>query len=233
MAYSYHDHVNFVLWQLDHYNALCSLRQKSEIIGCSVTTINKYDKLGLDYGYWRGLSSDLIKILQDFPFKDNQIKTLIDQDANLLYYVDKQHDVYSKKKEPKQPAPLVQDITQFDLKIKGAFNTNYSHKYPQQPGLYMMAQIICHPTQINTRYFLIKIGMSTTNLNQRINSYKGMNPFAACVDYQIIYKDVRHYENIWHHKMDTRYERQGNSEWYIVPFEDYTNFLQYGFNYKI
>ena len=43
MQYSYCDLVPFILWQLEAYGLDCSRKQVGEIVGCSVTTIKKYD----------------------------------------------------------------------------------------------------------------------------------------------------------------------------------------------
>lgn len=230
--YYYEDIVPFVLWQLKNYGVYCSRAQEAEIIGCSTSTVRKYDNFAYNKEKNRFeytiKDSRLIEKLKDFPFPNRQILT-VDDDENDYIWIAGENGPYQKKKEIAPLAPL-NDLSKYNLKLK----QNYNYIYPDKSGLYMMAQVVCIPTRLNERYFLIKIGMSSTNLHNRINSYKGMNPMAICIDTMIVNSyEVKQAEEKWHCLMDKKYYRQNGTEWFIVPYEDYIRFIEYGFDIKI
>ena len=232
MNYTYADIIPYILWQLDNYGLECSRAQVAEIIGCSPTTIRKYDKESLIYtekGRSRKMPESLIEKLKDFPFPDRQIKTLYDNEVDYIWIAG-ETGPYKKQKIIPELTPLT-DLTIYNPKLK---HNNIEFIYPETNGLYMLAQVVCIPHQLNDRYFLIKIGMSETNLNKRIKSYKGTNPFAICIDTKIVStKETKHQENVWHKRMEKIYDRMGNTEWFIVPYDDYLRFLEFGFDIKI
>ena len=232
MSYTYCDIVPFILYQLENYGLTCSYAQIGEIVGCSATTIRKYDNASLVYteqGRARKMPASLIEKLKDFPFPNNQIKTLHDDEVNYIWIAGI-NGPYKKKKEKRELAPLT-DLTIYNPKLK---HNTIDFVYPTTSGLYMLAQVVCVPHRLNDRYFLIKIGMSETNLNQRIKSYKGTNPFAICIDTkQISKQDTKNQESFWHQKMEKKYDRMNNTDWFVVPYEDYLRFLEHGFNIKI
>ena len=232
MEYTYCDLVPFILWQLEAYGLDCSRKQIGEIVGCSVTTIKKYDDASIIYtdkGKGRKMPKGLAEKLKDFPFSNRQIKTWYDDQVDYIWIAG-ENGPYTKKKEKPEIVPL-SDLTIYNPKLK---HNNIEYIYPNTSGLYMLAQIVCIPYKLNDRYFLIKIGMSETNLNNRIKSYKGTNPFAICIDTKSIsVEDTKMQESLWHKKMEYLYERMNNTEWFIVPYEDYLRFLEFGFDIKL
>lgn len=227
--YTYADSVAFVLWQLEHYNLTCSRAVVGEIAGCSATTVRKYDKETLTPQGGRRMNKNLVEKLKGFPFPNKQIKTIYDDEVDYIWIAG-ENGPYQKKKNPPVITAL-DDLTVINPKLK-YFNNNF--EYPATSGLYMLAQVVCIPHRLNERYFLIKVGMSETNLNNRIKSYAGVNPFAICIDIQRVPpNNVKHYENNWHKAMDKQYQRMGNTEWFIVPYEDYLRFLEFGFDIKL
>lgn len=229
----YDEEVPFILWQLKNYGLECTRAQEAEIIGCSVSTVRKYDNI--NYDLKKGPLCDylitnpkLLEKLKGFPFPNRQIKTLYDDENDYIWIAGEQGP-YKKQKEIAPLAPLT-DLTKYNLTLK----QDYDYIYPNKSGLYMLAQVVCIPTRLNERYFLIKIGMSSTNLHNRIITYKGMNPMAVCIDTLIINpNDVKEAENNWHNIMDNKYTRVNGTEWFVVSYEDYIRFIEYGFNINI
>lgn len=233
MNFSYQETVPFVLWQLEHYNLQCSRTEEAEIIGCSSTTVRKYDTSQLvrkngTYCFETIITDPvLLNKLKDFPFPNRQIKTLDDEDKDYIW-------VAGENKAYKQPKQLV-EIKPIQLSDLSSYNINLKNKYdivwPKHSGLYMMAQVVCNPTKLNERFYLIKIGLSTTNLHNRISSYKGMNPMAICIDtIEINANKAPLMEQKWHSLLENKYDRVNNSEWFIVSFQDYLRFLENGFD---
>ena len=220
MSYTYNEIVPYVLYQLNRYGCFCSKNTEAEIIGCSPTTVRKYQNTPIT-------NPKLIEKLKNFPFPNNQIDTLYDDENDYIWIVG-ENGPYTKKKEIPPLVPLT-DLTQYNLKLK----------YPNQifaetSGLYMLAQVVCIPHRLNERIFLIKIGLSSTNLNKRIQSYKGMNPLAVYIDIkQIPASEVADAEKYWHNLMGKYYDRLVSSEWFAVPYEDYLRFLQNGFDISL
>ena len=233
--YTYADAVAFVLWQLDRYYGEFdySNSEAAEIIGCSASTVRKYNDSSIAYytkdGPARRMHHNLVEKLKDFPFSNKQIKTVDDDEVDYIWIAG-DNGPYQKKKIIPPPAPLA-DLTIYNPKLK---HNTVDFEHPQKSGLYMLAQVVCIPHKLNDRYFLIKVGMSETNLNNRIKSYKGTNPFAICIDTQIIYpQKVKQMEKNWHEKMEKKYNRMNNTEWFIVPYEDYLRFLEFGFEINL
>ena len=38
---------------------------------------------------------------------------------------------------------------------------------------------------------------------------------------------------MWHQMMNKKYEKINNTEWFVVPYEDYLRFLEFGFDINI
>lgn len=229
--YGYDEIIPFVLWQLEHYGLDCTRKQVGEMVGVSSSTVKKYDSQSIIYtpkGMKRVIAPGLMEKLKNFPFPNRQVKTTYEDQLDFIWIAG-ESGLYKKKKEINPPAPL-DDLTIYNPKLKYGLITRYSNK----SGLYMLAQVLCMPHRLNERYYLIKIGMSETNLNNRINSYKGSNPLAICIDTIEVSKDkVKTSEKEWHIKMGNLYNRLNGSEWFSVPYEDYLRFLEFGFDVKI
>lgn len=231
--YTYRDIIPYIAAQLEfYYNTDPYVGDIADIVGCSKTTATKYENSSIVYTdgkRYRLINAELNAQLKNLPFPNNQIKTPHDDEEDFIWIAG-ENGIYQKKKEQPIPAPFT-DLTSFNIKLK---YSNSTFDYPTKSGLYMLAQTVCVPTRINERHFLIKIGMSETNLNNRINSYKGVNPFAICIDTIVLPKDeVRDEERDWHNKMGKLYEPVITPEWFNVPFEDYVRFLEFGFNTNI
>lgn len=233
--YTEEDAVHYVLWQADHYGINLTRKDTAMLANCSINKAREYDTYERDeYGnYDRPMHPNLKEyLLQKFPFPNRQIKTLEDDCNDVLYYVTETGRLYTKKKEPAKPVEI-DNVSQFNINLPVSKFQNYSFIYPSQSGLYMLAQIVCIPYDIKERHFLIKVGMSKTNLDNRIKSYKGSNPLAVCIDYKLILPSkVEEAEKKWHQELGEYYIRLNNSEWFDVPFNDYVSFLENGFNKK-
>ena len=235
MDYTYCDLVPYILWQLDAYYGQMNYARTAaaEILGCSTTTVRKYDDESIVYtpnGVIRKMPQALCqKLKTEFPFPNKQIKTWYDDESDYIWIAG-ESGPYRKKKEKVNMAPLT-DLTIYNPKLK---HTDIDFIYPETSGLYMLAQVVCIPHRLDERYFLIKIGMSEKNLNTRIKSYKGSNPFAICIDTQKLpAKITKDTESMWHQMMNKKYEKINNTEWFVVPYEDYLRFLEFGFDINI
>ena len=228
--YTYSETIPYILWQLDRYYGELGYSNTDavNIIGCSKTTLRKYNQESIVYtkdGPTRRMPKELIEKLKSFPFPNNQIKTFYDDEVDYIW-VAGENGPYQKKKEI-QPLTPLNDLTIYNPKLK---HNNIDFVYPEKSGLYMLAQVVCMPHRLNERYFLIKIGMSEAGLNKRINSYKGTNPLAICIDTkEVPVKNTKKAEEQWHEIMAKKYERMNNTEWFVVPYEDYLRFLEFGF----
>ena len=93
-------------------------------------------------------------------------------------------------------------------------------------GLYMLSQQIVDNGKILN---LIKVGQST-NIQKRLTSYQGMNPFAKCIATKRLYEeDLNKWEKCYHLLLGTKNVRYGNTEWFICSDEEYQRWLQKGF----
>ena len=68
---------------------------------------------------------------------------------------------------------------------------------------------------------LLKTGQAT-NLKKRLNSYKGSNPFARCIDTLKCDKnDLNEIERLSHEILGMKNHRYGKTEWFICSDEQY------------
>ena len=91
-------------------------------------------------------------------------------------------------------------------------NLNYS-------GLYLLIQRIIdnYDNIIN----LVKVGQAH-DLKQRLDSYKGSNPFATCIDVLPCHKDdLNELEKAYHMLLGTKNKRYGKTEWFICDDEQF------------
>lgn len=101
------------------------------------------------------------------------------------------------------------------------------NKYSCEPGLYMLKniQIINEETK-----YLIKVGKSI-NLNKRITSYVGANPFAICVSTILCPReDLSTKEKEYHMVLQTMGHRCGNTEWFSLPKDKFDYICEHGFS---
>lgn len=227
--YYFEDIVPFVLFQLDRYGISCSRATAGEIIGCSASTVKKYDN-----GHWNPKTGryeysftnpNIEKKLQGFPFPNREIKTIGNEERDYIWIAGEMGP-YKKQKVIAPPAPL-SDISVYNLNLK----YNSTADIPQKSGIYMLAQVVCLPQRLNERYFLIKVGLSATNLYNRVGDYKGVNPLAVCIDTQVLSPEkVKEAEKEWHATLEKYYMRLNGTEWFNVPYEDYLRFVEHGFN---
>ena len=233
--------IHLVEYQLDYYyKNNYPRRYVAEIVGCSVSTVRKYssdkdqtfvfDKNGgWHYSEPVYKIEDELKILLKDRFPDEkEHRVFLPTDGETDYYWYAGYNgPYQKKKEKPIIAPI-NDLTQYNIKLK----YGYDYIYSNNSGIYMLAQAVCIPNRINERHFLIKVGMST-HLNDRIKSYKGMNPFAICVDtLELPEHKIREEENKWHNFLRTKFDPIGQ-EWFSVKQDAYISFLEAGFKAKI
>ena len=99
--------------------------------------------------------------------------------------------------------------------------TNIHHN--TKPGIYLLAQQIVEDNQIIN---LIKIGKSK-NIYERLNTYKGMNPFAKCIDILNCHEDeLTELENLCHKYLGIKNRRYGGTEWFVCDDEEYQWWLK-------
>lgn len=139
-----------------------------------------------------------------------------------------------------------------DLAVKTGWSTTtvrrhydenwYPGKYFQEPiesrkiskdlefsGLYMLAQRIIEDDKILN---LIKVGKSN-NIKQRLQSYKGTNPFAKCIDTREVFpEDLSEYEKEYHYLLGKDNIRYGNTEWFICNDEQFKYWTEKGFGFR-
>lgn len=93
-------------------------------------------------------------------------------------------------------------------------------------GLYMLSQQIVDNGQIIN---LIKVGQSS-NIQKRLMSYQGMNPFAKCIATKKLYEeDLDKWEKHYHLLLGINNIRYGNTEWFICTDDEYNKWQQKGF----
>lgn len=97
----------------------------------------------------------------------------------------------------------------------------------RQPGVYLLAQQVVEDGKIIN---LIKVGKST-DLYKRLTSYKGMNPFAKCVDtLNCSEEELDKLEKDFHLLLGTKNQRYANTEWFICDDKQYNYWLENKFN---
>lgn len=230
------DDIYFVAFQLNHYLGIGNwpLRLCAECVGCSISSVKKYYLIPSRYycissAVYAGEDpekEDLIKKeMLKLKFENYEIELLTAK--TYKFYLNIKTLEVNKQFIKKEK--LFEE--EFKEKIK-EFQTKYSlsESWPDNSGVYLLAQIVSVPTRPEDKYYIIKVGKSV-NLNQRINSYKGMNPFAICIDIQqTSSREVNATEIKYHQLLNKKYYRQGNTEWFIVPEEDYEKILKKGFD---
>ena len=224
--FNYIDDIHFVSIQLDHmYGKECwPWRLCAELIGCSNATIRKYYKQ--EWSFTSDQANVIKKALEALDYKNNEIKFLTPQTYN--YWIDGHMRVHKTEK-----VKLIVTETKTKektLELKYKLSDKYEVQWPNTSGLYLLAQIICITSRPNEKYFIVKVGKSQ-NLAKRIQSYRGMNPFATCIDIlEIKSNKVDEMEIKYHMMLNKKYERQLNTEWYVVPEEEFAKIVKNGFD---
>ena len=220
------DNIHFVALQLDHYcKGAWSYRLCSDFVGCSASSVSKY--LKQDWLLDEEQSKALKKIIESLKYENYEVKLLTPQEERYFLDATKSHVI--KKPFPKNtPIEAKRVIKEFSTKYP--LIDKFPSKWTDKGGVYMLAQIVSPPTRPGERYYLIKVGKSKS-LDKRISSYKGMNPFALCVDVEILPpRFIDETEIYYHNLLDMKYQRENGTEWFVVPADDYETFLNYGFD---
>ena len=221
--WSYIDDIKFVGYQLNHYYPNgWPRRYCADIVGISNSTQRKYENIDWlltkeEADYVRGL----------IDYSNNEIKTLV-YDKNFRYFAG-EHDIIKEKRQELVTLATIIEYTQQDLKVCTNYNPKYNYILPKKHGLYMLAQIGSLPTKPHEQLYMIKVGQSI-NLKNRVGSYKGMNPLASLIDIKLT-KNLNEEESRCHNFLSTLGTSVNDTEWFVVPEEEYTKFLELGFKY--
>ena len=196
------------------------------LCGCSSTTTRKYIN-----GSTTQIRSSTWDILHTFPLPHNRFYTPWLAD-NVIFIATprgieelKPEPAVAEAQAPKQSKPLLQQsdgllYKQIDLA-----------KIPERPGIYMLANIATPLYNLSKQHFLIKVGMSATNLRNRVKAYPGMNPLAFVVDYKttIDGSDASALEKNWHSLLAKKAIcNVSSSEWFEMHFEDFKELIKKG-----
>ena len=101
--------------------------------------------------------------------------------------------------------------------------TQYSTEL-DHAGLYLLVERIVNENNVIIN--LVKVGQAT-NLKQRLDSYKGSNPFAKCIDTLQCHKDdLNELEHAYHQLLGMKNTRYGKTEWFICNDEQYNWWLE-------
>ena len=220
------DDIHFVGYQLDHLYGVdrWPWRLLGDIVGVSTSTARKY--YNEDWYIEDDEQREFVeKTLKDLDFKTLEIKFLTLQKQRCFvntsfhcYFEDFPKDGDYEQRSVQQVLPLM---------------SNGKADWPTNPGIYLLCQIGCICNQPDRKQYLIKIGKSTTNLRNRIQSYHGMNPLSHCLDVCATNNGIEasDLEAKMHEKLGKKYARCGNTEWFLVPEKDYINILAKGIKY--
>lgn len=225
--FNWTDDIHFVAIQLNHYLGKdgWSYRLCSDFVGCSASSVSKY--LRQEWECSPEKAALINKAIFELEYKNCEIKLLTPQKER--YFLDAQHSRAIKKPFEKD-TPIEAKRIYKELQTKYPQTGKVEFVWPDKGGVYLLAQIVSPPTRPAERYYIIKVGKST-NLHKRISAYKGMNPFAVCIDVkQVPPRDIDATEIKYHMLLNKRYLRQGNTEWFVVPEQDYEKILKKGFD---
>lgn len=215
------DDIHFVGYQLDHLYSCWPWRLLGEIVGVSESTARKYYNQD-----WIIEDDDqrafVEKALEELDFSTREIKFLTVQEQRCFvkgrtcqcYFEDFPKDTGIEERSIQKVFPMM---------------ANGTVNWPTQPGIYLMCQMGCPANQPDRKFYLIKVGKST-NLRNRIQSYNGMNPLVHCLDVKTVLtgEAASNLETNMHNRLSKKYVRWGNTEWFVVPEEDYFQILAKG-----
>lgn len=222
--FNYVDNIHFVAKQLDFYYGASRewpWRLCADLVGVSVATVRKYYSLKWDLNIDE--KNIVNGIYKNIDFNKKEIKLLTPTEYN--YFLDKDNvEIISKKKINKD---LQKEQERIIFPAKHPIIHKCRYTWTEKGGVYLLCQITCPCDRPNEKYFLVKVGKST-NLNRRISSYRGSNPFAHCIDIQET-RNLHNVEKKYHQRMKQKWEQQAGTEWFVVSEEDYKEILQKGF----
>lgn len=227
--FDYTDDIHFIGLQLDRYygKRVWPWRLCAEAVGCSITTVRKYYEQD-----WKVTSegqkiiSQLFQKMKNAP--KNELHFLTPQ--NFRFFLNGISMTLTKQKITENEKEHQEEIIKEQFELKYPQSDNYEMVWSNKGGLYLLAQIVCLPSKPSEKYYIIKVGKST-NLQQRIKSYKGMNPFAKCIDIkELAPRFIDDTEIKYHQSLDKKYNRQLGTEWFVVPKEDYIKIVKKGFD---
>lgn len=226
--FDYSDDIHFVSWQLDRIygERAWPWRLCAEAVGCSITSVRKYYLQ--EWKVSKEQQQILTKMIEQVK-KDTQNKIYFLTPQTHQYFLDKKTMSLIKQEINKNKKTREENVIEEKIELKYPNSDKYETIWSNKGGLYLLAQIVCLPGRPNEKYFLIKVGKST-NLQQRIKSYKGMNPFAKCIDIkELAPRFIDDTEIKYHQLLDKKYSRQLGTEWFVVPKEDYIKIVKKGF----
>lgn len=219
--FDWDDDIHFVGYQLDHLYSSWPWRLLGEIMGVSAITARKYYNQDwiIDDDDKRAFVE---KKLEELDFSTREIKFLTVQDQRCFVKAHT-HECYFKDFE--------ENTSIADRSVQKVFPlmSNGKSDWPTLPGIYLMCQMGCPANQPDRIFHLIKVGKST-NLRNRIQSYNGMNPLIHCLDTKTTNNgtEASNLESRMHERLGKKYVRWGNTEWFVVPEEDYFLILSKG-----
>jgi hypothetical protein len=100
---------------------------------------------------------------------------------------------------------------------------------PKAPGLYLIGSTHFNPIT-DEKFYLVKVGSTSTTLSTRMSSYRTHNPLAFHIDFLENCSIVN--EGKYHEFMRTNYIiMENNKEWFIVDKQTYFEICEQGFKY--
>ena len=175
MDFDFSIRVPFIQYQLiKYYEINYYTIDIATICHCSSSTVRKYKD------QFFNIPKELLSILETIPRSDRQI--IVPWEDRFQYVAEINGRPKINDKKPIEIKSTTKEIINYLPPINIQLKPKNIEKIPTCGGLYLLGQIVCLLQRPEERYCLIKIGMST-NLQNRVKSYKGMNPFAVCIDY--------------------------------------------------
>ena len=224
------DNIHFVAQQLNYYYKdrggpfSWPWRLCGDIVGVSNSTVRKYCNQE-----WKMTDTQILRVREIFSsidFDNHEIKLLTP--CNDIITLDMNITDFRREKR-EIPAKVIPEINKSPIALESRAPTKYNYAWPKSPGLYLLCQIVCPSDKPDEQFYLIKVGKSQ-NLHQRISSYSGSNPFAKCIDVKVLPpREVDAQEVKCHMMMAKKWHRQGSTEWFVLPKEDYMKILKEGF----
>ena len=254
--WTWEDDIHFVDMQLDHYYGFDNWPRRycAEIVNISISTHKRHSRQE-----WLLTTDETDYITSLLDYSNHEIKKLTWDGDKYKYFAGSNGIIKKEIPEDLSETKIQQtfNTTNEILQINTHYKPNYNYNYSDEGGLYMFASIVSPINRPGEQYYLIKIGQST-NLQNRINSYKSMNPFASIIDIKVLipnnqkynrngpnalpngqltikgqYQAILNKEETYCHNFLSIIGgySQANTEWYVVPKNIYKQFLQKGFDY--
>ena len=121
---------------------------------------------------------------------------------------------------------LLKDAVEF-----GNVNDPKRYDAPKASGLYLIGNTLFNP-MTNEQYFLVKVGESS-NLYNRMRSYRSTNPMVFHIDYLAVKEDVFCLEHECHALMLRMgfVKAKDATEWFLTSRETYLEICERGFEF--